>query len=183
MRDVKCVYCEKYDNRDIMTNLKKRYIHYGCLEKHEKDMEFKEREKKELDRLVDYIKEVHNIKIVPSVFFPFLQDLRNGNTRRGKIIGEKKYKEGYEYNVIRYTYRKYKDNIKWAIRNKGFTGTFNMLKYTVVIVSDRIGSVEKAYKRSDVAKKREDSFIQNDKRVKEYKYIKSKSKEDISDIL
>ena len=183
MRKVICVFCKEQDDRDIMTKLKTRYIHYECLEKYKEEAKFKEREKKELDRLVEYIKEVHNIKIVPNTFFPFLQDLRNGNTRRGQIVGEKKYKEGYEYNVIRYTYRRYKDNVKWAIKNKSFEGTFNMLKYTLAIVSDKIAKVEQAYKRSDVAKKREDSFIQNDKRIKEYKYIKNKSKKDISDIL
>ena len=183
MRDVKCVFCNKYDNRDIMTNLKKRYIHYECLEKHKKDAEFKKREKKELDRLVDYIKEVHHIKMVPSTFYPFINDLRNGNTRRGKIVGEVKFKKGYEYNVIRYTYRRYKGNVEWAIRNKSFKGTMSMLKYTMAIVVDKINSVNNDYQKSKVAKKREESFIQNDKRVKEYKYTKNKDKNDISDIL
>ena len=183
MREVKCVYCEKYDNKDIMTNLKKRYIHYECMEKHKKDIEFKKREKKELDRLVEYIKEVHNIKVIPNTFYAPIQDLRNGNTRRGKIIGEIKSKEGYEYNVIRYTYRRYKGNIDWAIRNKSFKGTLNMLRYTLTIVIDKINSVNNDYQKSKVAKKREDSFIQNEKRAKEYKYTKTKSKNDISDIL
>ena len=183
MRDVKCVFCNKYDDRDIMTNLKKRYIHYECLEKHKKEMEFTEQEKKELDRLVEYIKEVHNIKTLPSSFFPFLQDIRNGNTRRGKIIGEKRYKEGYTFNVIRYTYRRYKGNIAWAIKNKSFNGTLSMLKYTLAIINDKISIVYNDYKKSDIAKKREKKIAESISVIKEYKYIKNKGKNDISDIL
>lgn len=183
MARVKCVFCEEYDDKVIMTNLKKRYIHKECLIEYEKDIIFKEREKKELDRLIDYIKEVHNIKVVPNTFYPFIQDLRNGNNRRGRIIGEKKFKKGYEYNVIRYTYRKHKGNIEWAIRNKSFNGSFAMLKYTIAIITDKISIVERAYSKSKVAKKREEETIRSNKETKEYRYTRSQNKNDISDIL
>ena len=95
---------------DYISNVKRRF-HKDCHEQFLIDKKFKEKEKAELDSWIETIKDVHRLKTVPRQFYPYINDLRNGNELFGKV-GEKKSKEGYEFSVIEATYRDMVDGIK-----------------------------------------------------------------------
>ena len=188
MAKVKCKFCNIQDEKTSMTKVDSRYVHNDCLDEYNSEIEFKKKEHKDLAKLMEYIKKVHNIEVIPNQFYPFIQDLRNGNARRGKIIGTQKYKEGYSYYVIALTYKYIKPQIKWAIRNKNFNGSSSMLRYTYAILVDKISVVNKKLIRKQEKDASEDSAI---KHVQEtvgsfggtsYKYKKQK-KTDISKLL
>lgn len=152
LKKYKCPICNLYDSESDMVkdkyNSTVRRFHPKCHSKYLKTKEEKQREKKELDQLIETIKVIHDIKVVPGQFYPYIQDWRNGNELFGNI-GEKKYKDGYSYDVIRQAYIESKNNIEWAIKNKNFKNTMGMLKYTRRIVEDKFEQINSRVKHLD----------------------------------
>lgn len=155
-RILKCFWCGKRDREDkveiIKGKQKRRYHSEKCYDEYLKDQEYKKREKEELDELIETIKRVHDIKAIPNQFYPFIQDLRNGNEFFGRI-GERKSKKGYRYDVITKTYLKCQNNIDWAKRNKNFKDVFGMLRYTLAIIKNNIDEVDEEVKRKEEQEK------------------------------
>lgn len=151
-----CPICKDKDYEANMTidyiGKQKKRFHPDCHEQHLEDQEFKKKEKEEMDDLVETIKEIHGIEIIPSQFYSFLQDIRNGNELFGNI-GQKKSKQGYEYRVIEETYRQCIDSINWAMNNRNFKNTLAMLKYTRAIVMSNIAEVNEMVKRKEQQEK------------------------------
>ncbi|WP_226035742.1 hypothetical protein [Aquibacillus saliphilus] len=193
MRQFKCQYCKNKDIDEKMVIVKhgkqnKRYHKVECYDLYIKDQEFKQQEKLELDELVEVIKEVHGIEVVPPQFFSYLQDLRNGNQLFGKV-GQKKSKSGYSYKAISMTYEENKDTINWAKNNRDFNGTMNLLKYTRAIVADKVGQVAYRIESRDRKREFEKATEQQAESVFEHinkqpkKYKKTDSKKDASSFL
>lgn len=189
---LKCFWCGKRDREDkieiIKGKQKRRYHSEKCYDEYLKDQEYKKREKEELDELIETIKKVHDIKAIPNQFYPFIQDLRNGNEFFGRI-GQKRNKEGYRYSVIAETYLKCQSNIDWAKANVNFDNTFGMLKYTLAIIKKNIDKVNEEIERKEhnreVKKTIEDQAINIFKHTIKHptKYRKSKSRVDASNFL
>lgn len=165
----------------------KRYHKSKCYDLYLKDIEEKEREKLELDSLVETIKDLHNIEVIPNRFYPFLQDIRNGNEMFGKM-GTRKSKAGYSYQIIEKTYQFCQNKINWALQNIN-TDTFGMLKYTKAIVESNIYRIaaQEARKKQheEVAQLNENETVnmQDHLERKPVQYKKKKSKRDISSLL
>lgn len=172
---------------DYIGKQKKRF-HHNCHKQYLEDQEFKRKEKEELDDLVETIKEVHNIEIIPNQFYSYLQDLRNGNELFGRI-GQKKSKQGYTYMTIARTYEYCRDSIDWARNNRDFKGTLPMLKYTMAIIRDKISQVDYRIEREQHKREVEIATEDQAKSVFEHvnrqpvKYRKTKSKVDASSFL
>jgi len=148
-REYKCYYCKNKikTNEELIENKsndgkKVLYrIHKTCFE-------FREKEKLELDSLVETIKKIYNIEIIPSSFYVRLQDLRNGNDTYNKV---KKSKNGYRYKLIEYTYRKKYPDIKKTLPN--INGSINQLNYGLAIVRNSINDVVLELKARNARKK------------------------------
>ena len=136
VRMVKCCYCKIQDTKDNVFQLpNKRYAHQKCYDGVQRD-------KKELDELVEEIKRIHNIDIIPPRFYPFLQDLRNGTNRcQGSSI--KKKKQGYRYLIIKKTYQLYEKEIRKHISYNRIEDVNNMLMYSYAIITNKIDKVRK----------------------------------------
>lgn len=148
-RMVKCCYCKKSEDKDnsdkIFQMQNKKYAHHSCYE-------FTQKEKKELDDLVEAIKEIHNILTIPPYFFPFLQDLRNG-TNRCQNSSVKKKKKGYRYILIKKTYELNAKVIQNGIRIKKIEDNMQKLLYSYAIVVSRIDRVNSYLKQQYQLKK------------------------------
>lgn len=160
-RIVKCYYCNKTgDNgntEEIMQLPNKRYAHIKCYE-------FTQKEKKEKDDLVEAIKEVCNILTIPSYFFPFIEDLRNG-TNRCQNSSVKKKKKGYRYALIRKTYELNKKTIQSGIRKNKIEDNRQKLMYAYAIVVNKIDRVndylKQQYRLKMSMKEKEISVIED----------------------
>lgn len=193
-RTVKCQYCEVSDTpkEDMVfevvgKNNTKKYYHGGtCYEQFLKEKEFKAKERAELDSLVETIKEIYGVKIVPHQIFPFLNELRNGTRFFGKY--DYKYKEGYSYSLIEDTYRYCIDSIEKSTRTKDFrNGFLGAFKYGLAIVCDKLAIVEKRNLAKESSKNRIDKHLEKmDDTGQEFEtsYKKpQKAKTDITDFL
>ncbi len=146
MRQVKCQWCSEKSSKKEMTYIEtgikkivKKYFHPSCLEKYNQDKQYKQQESKALDGLIDTIKEIHELKTIPSQIYPYLNELRNGNSFFGKSgKANKKYKKGYTYTEIEATWKYCQKEISWAKANKEFISTMNELKYALAIVKNKI---------------------------------------------
>lgn len=165
-RTLKCFWCgikDKEDKIEVVNGTqKKRYHKLNCYDLYIKDQEFKKKEKEELDELVEVIKKVHGIETIPSQFYSYLQDIRNGNELFGRI-GNKKSKQGYPYKTITATYEECLDSINWARNNRDFKGTMALLKYTRAIILDKIDGVsykiESRKRKEEVEKATEEQAV------------------------
>lgn len=154
-RNVKCYWCNVTDTpKDEMefemVGQKKpvrKNFHKGCYPAHLKDKEFKAKEQEEKDKLTEVIKKIFGVEEVPRQAFPLLEALRNGEPVFGKKqkIG-KRYKEGYEYSLIKETFEYCSDSIDYWLRTKDFNGFMGGFKYSMSIVIDKIYTVEKKAK-------------------------------------
>lgn len=168
-----------------------RYFHHKCWDEMERVRIENEIEQAKLDSLVKTIEELHNGVGVPAQFYPFIQDLRNGNNSYGSRKDKRKKKQGYEYEIIEETYRYVADNILWAIKNKRFKSVLSGMKYTLAIVTSNIELVKRRRIQREQAKARADALAKEnshlivdvDKVVKPKKRQKKKLETDISDFL
>lgn len=148
-RTVKCQYCEVSDTPkeemayDLVGKKEtKKYIHHGCFQDYLEDKAFKEKERQEMDILVEVIKDIYNVKVLPNSAYPFLQDLRNGNRFFGKY--DYNYKKGYSYALIAETFEYCSETIQTYNEIKDFKGSVvNALRYGLAIVCDKLAYVEK----------------------------------------
>ena len=173
---VKCQWCQNKDEKETMTSeqigKQNRYYHPNCYDQYLIDKEFKQQERLELDSLVDVIKRVHDIKIIPNQFYPYLQQLRNDDVLFGKL--KKQYKQGVSYKVITDTYEYCQKDIAWAKGNKDFKQVMAELKYGLAIVKNNIENMTREkHKRIALEekekelKKQGETFKQIQERVKQ----------------
>lgn len=192
-RTIKCQRCGISDTtkEDLKFELvgekkpQKKYYHENCYEEHLKDKAFKEKEREELDKLTEVIKDIYGVKVIPNNVYPFLQDLRNGNKFFGK--NDYKYKQGYSYELIAETFEYCSETIEYWNARKSFNGLSSAIRYGLAIVCDKLSVVEQRRKRVESQKTFIEKHIENvDVESLEFEstYKKpAKSKTDISDFL
>lgn|GEM_PF-2504394 len=140
-RLLKCPICEQYGHKDKMTREtdKKYYHNEYCHDRYLRDKAFKQKEREEMDSLINTIVRLHKLQSVatfPRTFYPFIQELRNDSVLFGKI--ERRYKEGLTYKTIEDTYLYCAEKIEWAKGNKEFKNVMSELKYCFAIVKNNI---------------------------------------------
>jgi len=163
----------------------RKYFHKHCYEDYLKVKAFKESERAELDKLIEKIKKIYGVKVVPHNVYPFLQDLRNGTKFFGK--NDYKYKEGYTYDLIAETFEYCSDTIEYYNSRKTFDGLSNAVRYGLAIVCDKLMVVESRRKQIVKQKLQIERHLESvDETTEEFEtnYKKpTKGKADISDFL
>ncbi|MDH6674313.1 hypothetical protein M2277_005005 [Paenibacillus sp. LBL] len=194
-REVKCAYCgekgKKIDmkvdeiQRQSGTTFKKN-VHIACWDQYISNKQFLETEKKEREDLITLIAEIINIPIneVPSSFFPFIEQLRNGNE---KIKGTK-YKQGPTYAFIADVYEYCRQDIIDVRSYKSFDDVFGYLLYGLAIVKNNIYNVKRLHETQKIVAEKQDIIeqqidIEHLEQEVEYKPAASKTSNDISDFL
>ena len=192
-RTVKCQRCGISDTvkDDLEFELvgekkpQKKYYHKSCYQEHLKDKAFKEKERKELDELIEVIKDIYGAKVIPNNIYPYLQDLRNGTRFFGKR--DYKYKQGYSYELIKETFEYTSETIQYWNARKDFNGLTSALRYGLAIVCDKLHTVEERKNKAERQKMMLEKFVKQDElEGQEYAttYKKpSKSKSDITEFL
>ena len=166
-RMLKCQRCgvadtEKEDLEfDLVGEKKpvKKYYHKSCFQEHLKDKEFRAKESEELDKLIEVIKKIYGVKVIPNTVYPYLQDLRNGTRFFGKF--DYKYKKGYTYDLIAETFEYCSDTIEYWNGRKSFNGLSGALKYGLAIVCDKLSVVEQRRKRKEEQRMFIDKHFEN----------------------
>jgi len=156
-----------------------KFYHKHCHLEFLKDKEFKEQERKELDKLVEVIMEIYGVKSIPNSAYPFLQDLRNGTKFFGKY--DYKYKKGYTYDLIAETFNYCSDTIEYWNAKKSFNGFTNALRYGLAIVCDKLSVVEERRKNREKQQMMAEKHIESVK-DDEHEFVSSFKKKDKSNV-
>jgi len=130
----------------------KYYHKEECYEAYLKEEEFKVEEALKRDSLYQKVMDIYDVKALPTSYYMQIEDLRHGNRIfKNQKIG-KRYREGYDYDLIEETYDESRSAIEWSLKNKAFVNLSNMLNYGLSIVINKIYEVER---KRDTVKKRE----------------------------
>lgn len=120
-----------------------KYYHKHCWDDHLKHKEFLADEMAKKDELNEVIKEIYGVKELPNQAWVFLEKLRFGNPVFGaKQKTDKRYREGYEYPLIKATFEYCSDTIEYWNSVKNFNGFMGAFKYALSIIIDKIYVVE-----------------------------------------
>lgn len=137
---VKCQLCLSKEDKSLMIKESKGYYHEkGCHAAYLQDKEFKRIERGKKDKLAEKIAEVYeldSIQLIPSQFYPYLEDLRNDSKLFGKL--GKSYKNGIPYEGISYTYEYCKEKIREVHRTKEFKNFQMELRYGLAIIKNNL---------------------------------------------
>lgn len=192
----KCQHCEISDTHEDDMEFEmvgdkkpvKRRYHKHCWQEHLKDKEFKADEQVKKDALNEVLKEIYGVKEIPNHAWALLEKLRGGNPVFGakQNIG-KRYKEGYEYPLIKETFEYCSDTIEYWNSVKNFDGFMRAFKYALSIIIDKIYVVEQRVKQREKQEILIEKHIENmedGSQGFESSYKKpSKSNTDITDFL
>ena len=163
----KCPICKEIGNMDEMVEHKKfpkRFIHKDCLDSIIEQIEKEEQEAIKRNKMYQCIADIYDVPFdyMPTNFFAMIERLRNGNAVfKGKVF-DKRYKQGFDYEVIERAYLACRESIEYANKTKDFKSTNSQFLYGLKIVVDRIPIINHKY--------------QNELKAKEVAEIKDESK-------
>ena len=157
-RKLKCQWCGDKSERPEMEKVTKgkvnKYYHKeSCYLEYLAEEEFKKEEAIKKDNLYRKVMEIYEVKALPNSFYMQIEGVRHGNRVFNKQKIGKRYREGYDYDLIEETYEYSREVIEWSLKNKAFTSLANALNYGLSIVINNIYGVEK---RRDSIRKRAD---------------------------
>nr|WP_156736335.1 hypothetical protein [Mycobacterium sp. E3298] len=197
MAIVKCYWCEaKSEKTEMIQEPNKKHYHKEkCHAAYLEDKRFKQQEREQQLELAIKIADVHGLssyQLIPSSFYPILEDLRNDSQLFGKL--KKNYKKGIPYPAIAYTYEYCRESIVTAIdKKKGeFKNKLLELRYGLAIVRNNLADakehaerVQRQKKVNELAKTETSSDVRDSVSLSTNKnaYIKKKDEMDISDLL
>lgn len=175
-----CPVCKKKDKIDVMVQYEKlpnRYLHPKCKEMEIERFKKNQREQEKKDVFWETLAEIVNLKFIdiPPRIYTLAQNLRNGNPVFNKKKTDKRYRDGFEWDVMTRTVIDSKQKIRTAIETKDFQSIDSALYYIMKIVVNRIPLVHQKMEREkralEVQKAREASLTQEDiKEIVRYQY-------------
>lgn len=175
-----CPVCKKKDKIDVMVQYEKlpnRYLHPECKEMEIEKFKINQIEQEKKDIFWKTLAEIVNLKFVdiPPRIYTLAQNLRSGNPVFNKKKTDKRYRDGFEWDVMTRTVIDSKQKIRTAIETKDFQSIDSALYYVMKIVVNRIPLVhqkmEREKKALEVQKAREASLTQEDiKNIIRYQY-------------
>ena len=175
-----CPVCKKKDKIDVMVQYEKlpnRYLHPECKEMEIERFKRNQIEQEKKDVFWETLAEIVNLKFVdiPPRIYTLAQNLRNGNPVFNKKKTDKRYRDGFEWDVMTRTVIDSKQKIRTAIETKDFQSIDSALYYVMKIVVNRIPLVhqkmEREKKALEVQKAREESITQEEiKNIIRYQY-------------
>lgn len=166
-----CPVCKKKDKIDVMVQYEKlpnRYLHPECKEMEIEKFKINQIEQEKKDIFWKTLAEIVNLKFVdiPPRIYTLAQNLRSGNPVFNKRKTDKRYRDGFEWDVMTRTVIDSKQKIRTAIETKDFQSIDSALYYVMKIVVNRIPLVhqkmEREKKALEVQKAREASLTQED---------------------
>jgi len=182
-RLVKCQRCGNKISSDMAfknpINVEKTRFKYYCSED-----EFNEAMKEEQIKLIEQDK----YKSLMSFVLENLLGYEKGMIFPSSLVKRiQKLRGFYTYEIIRETFDQCKDNILWAINNKGFESEFGMTSYIMTIVESKINDVYKTQRIREEIEKRSahktiNTAIMNDVEM-DTQVVKKKEKESILSFL
>ena len=175
-----CPVCKKKDKIDVMVQYEKlpnRYLHPECKEMEMERFKRNQIEQEKKDIFWQTLAEIVNLKFVdiPPRIYTLAQNLRSGNPVFNKKKTDKRYRDGFEWDVMTRTVIDSKQKIRTAIETKDFQSIDSALYYVMKIVVNRIPLVhqkmEREKKALEVQKAREASITQKDiENIIQYQY-------------
>lgn len=175
-----CPVCKKKDKIDVMVQYEKlpnRYLHPECKEMEIEKFKINQIEQEKKDIFWQTLAETVNLKFVdiPPRIYTLAQNLRSGNPVFNKKKTDKRYRDGFEWDVMTRTVIDSKQKIRTAIETKDFQSIDSALYYVMKIVVNRIPLVhqkmEREKKALEVQKAREASITQEDiENIIKYQY-------------
>ena len=175
-----CPVCKKKDKIDVMVQYEKlpnRYLHPECREIEIERFNKNQIEKEQKDIFWKTLSEIVNLKFIdiPPRIYTLAQNLRSGNPVFNKKKTDKRYRDGFEWDVMTRTVIDSKQKIRTAIETKDFQSIDSALYYVMKIVVNRIPLVnqkmEREKKALEVQKAREESITQEKiKNIIRYQY-------------
>ena len=175
-----CPVCKKKDKIDVMVQYEKlpnRYLHPECKEMEIEKFKINQIEQEKKDIFWQTLAEIVNLKFVdiPPRIYTLAQNLRSGNPVFNKRKTDKRYRDGFEWDVMTRTVIDSKQKIRTAIKTKDFQSIDSALYYIMKIVVNRIPLVhqkmEREKKALEVQRAREASLTQEDiKNIIQYQY-------------
>ena len=175
-----CPVCKKKDKIDVMVQYEKlpnRYLHPECREIEIERFNKNKIEKEQKDIFWKTLSEIVNLKFIdiPPRIYTLAQNLRRGNPVFNKKKTDKRYRDGFEWDVMTRTVIDSKQKIRTAIETKDFQSIDSALYYVMKIVVNRIPLVnqkmEREKKALEVQKAREESITQEKiKNIIRYQY-------------
>lgn len=149
-RKLICQWCGSKDTRDKMkqvkvgvtTKVNKYYHKEECYQAYLDEEEFKKEEAVKRDSLYETIMKIYDTKALPNSFYMQIEGLRHGNRVFKRQNMGKRYRQGYDYDLIEETYLYSEDAIEWSLDNKAFTNLANALNYGLSIIINNIYNVE-----------------------------------------
>lgn len=166
-----CPVCKKKDKIDVMVQYEKlpnRYLHPECKEMEIEKFKINQIEKEKKDIFWETLAEIVNLKFVdiPPRIYTLAQNLRSGNPVFNKKKTDRRYRDGFEWDVMTRTVIDSKKKIRIAIETKNFQSIDSALYYIMKIVVNRIPLVHQKMEREkralEVQKAREASLTQED---------------------
>lgn len=154
-RKLICRWCggksPRHEMKRVVTGNKRKVNKYyhkkDCYEEFLAEEEFKKEEQEKRDSLYSKVMEIYDVKALPNQFYMQIEGLRHGNRVFRKQNMGKRYREGYDYDLIEDTYDESRDAIEWSLQNKAFVDLGNALNYGLSIVINNIYGVEKKKER------------------------------------
>lgn len=175
-----CPVCKKKDKIDVMVQYEKlpnRYLHPECKEMEMERFKRNQIEQEKKDIFWQTLAEIVNLKFVdiPPRIYTLAQNLRSGNPVFNKKKTDKRYRDGFEWDVMTRTVIDSKQKIRTAIETKDFQSIDSALYYVMKIVVNRIPLVhqkmEREKKALEVQKARVASITQEDiENIIQYQY-------------
>lgn len=149
-RKLICQYCGEKSTKDKMVQVKvgvttkvnKYYHEEECYQAYLDEEEFKKEEAVKRDSLYETIMRIYDTKVLPNSFYMQIEGLRHGNRVFKRQNMGKRYRQGYDYDLIEETYLYSEDAIEWSLDNKAFTNLANALNYGISIIINNIYNVE-----------------------------------------
>lgn len=189
-RKVKCQICSESDVKlKMIQETNKKYYHaLNCHNIYLKDKEYKQKESEAKLRLSKKIAEVYELetyKLIPSSFYPYIEDLRNDSELFGRM--GKNYKQGIPYDGIAYAYEYCRTKILDSkARKQGSNDDFNNflaeLKYGLAIVKNNLADAKNEFDRKQQSKKVNYENIKSiaDISSSDYHYVSPKRKDELN---
>ena len=154
-RKLKCQWCGEKSPRPemqkVVTGIKRKvnkYYHKDeCYDEFLAEEKFKEEEQEKRDSLYNTVMEIYGTKALPNSFYVQIEGLRHGNRVFKTQNMGKRYREGYDYDLIEETYVESREAIEWSLKNKAFVNQSNALNYGLSIIINNIYGVEKRRER------------------------------------
>lgn len=151
-----CPVCKKKDKIDVMVQYEKlpnRYLHPECKKMEIEKFKRNQIEKEKKDIFWETLAEIVNLKFIdiPPRIYTLAQNLRNGNPVFNKKKTDKRYRDGFEWDVMTRTVIDSKQKIRTAIETKDFQSIDSALYYIMKIVVNRIPLVHQKMEREKKA--------------------------------